>query len=270
MAINDALRRFSRSARGPRATRSQEPIAIGEMDAQTFNCPKCARPLGIGASVCPGCGTRLILGVKARAATGFMVFGLAAGALLTGAYAYVGQTAAPGSIGAGAGAGTSGSNGTGTSATATPVMPADIGIPSKAVSALRQAAILDARLRAQSADLRVLLRSRGSQGIDYARVLRSVNSDATFGVDLAPSIAQWHEAAKLSNDLGSFYRAVRDSALSSLTRSVSDTAAYRNAGKRMYTLLAKLPALDATAEALVTAAGLTPLVEPDPTPTVAP
>lgn len=275
MAINNALRRFSRSARGPKAARTREPIAIGEVDAQTFNCPKCARPLGIGAPVCPGCGTKLILGVRARMAIGFMAFGLAAGALLTGGYAYVGQSAAgSGSNGAGAGAGGGASNGAsggaGSSPTAVPVMPADIGIPSRAVSAMRQAAILDARLMTQAADLRVLLKSKGSEGIDYARVLRSLNSDATFGVDLAPTIAGWHEAAKLSNDLGSFYRAVRDSARSSLRATLSDTAAYRASGKRMYTLLAKLPALDATAEALVTGAGLTPLVEPEPTATVAP
>jgi hypothetical protein len=130
---------------------------------------------------------------------------------------------------------------------------------------MRQAAILDARLSAQGAKLKALLKNKNAKGNDVARILRTLNSDATFGVDLAPAIAPWSDAAKLSYDLGSFYRAVRDSSLASLRASVSDDKAYRAAGKRMVTLLAKLPALDATAAALVTGAGLAPLFSPVPT-----
>ena len=56
MTINNALRRFSRPSRGPKAGRRQEPIAVGEVEAHVFNCPGCGRPLATGAPVCPGCG----------------------------------------------------------------------------------------------------------------------------------------------------------------------------------------------------------------------
>lgn len=270
MTINAALRRFSRPARSPKAARPQEPLAIGEVDAHGFNCPSCARPLATGAPVCPGCGTRLIVGVKARLAMGFVAVGLAAGVLLGAGTMYMVRPA--GGAGSAAGPGGPGSSAAGAAGAGespAPLLPADIGIPSAPVSALRQATILDQRLTAQADELRALLK-RNSKGIDVARILRSLNTDATFGVDLAPAIAPWPAAAELSYDLGSFYRAVRDSARSSLRTSVSDTAAYRAAGKRMANLLAKLPALDATAEAIVTAAGLAPLVPTNPAVSAAP
>ena len=151
-----------------------------------------------------------------------------------------------------------------------PVKPADVGIPSGAVSAMRQAAILDARLAAETAQLRGLLHRKSTQPIDIARVLRSLNTDATFGVDLAPAIAPWSAAAAYSNDLGAFYRAVRDSSVAGLRPTLSDAAAYRAAGFRMSTLLAKLPPLRATAAGIVAAAGLAPLVPPTPAPSGVP
>jgi len=269
MAINDALRRFSRPKRAPKAAPRQEPIAVGEVEHHVFNCPGCGRPLANGAPVCPGCGTRLIFGVKAKMAMSFMVAGLLAGALLGGGVMYA---ARPDDSGVaivpddGASNPPSANPGVATvaSPTPTPRTPADVGIPSQAVGALRQTAKLDARLAAAGVELRVLLKSSRSTGNDIAEVLRALNADASFGVGLAPAVAPWTDAAKLSNDLGSFYRAVRDSSEASLQASVSDTKAYRAAGKRMVTLLAKLTALDATAASLVTAAGLAPLVEPKP------
>jgi hypothetical protein len=260
MAINAALRRFGRSARTGTVAQSQEPIAVGEVEAQGFNCPVCARPLATGAPVCPGCGTRLIAGVKARLAFGFVAVGLAAGTLLGGGAMYViGSSDGTGSAAAGLSDNTSALPGdTGSAASRAPLLPAEAGIPSGAVSALRQASILDQRIAAQAAALHSVLNS-SNRGIDVARILRSLNTDATFGVDLAPAIAPWPEAAELSRDLGSFYQSVRDSARSSLKTSVSDTAAYRAAGKRMVTLLAKLDALDASAMAIVDGAGLAPL-----------
>ncbi len=266
MAINSALRRFNRPSRGLKAARRQEPIAVGEVDAHVFNCPGCSRPLATGAPVCPGCGTRLLFGVQARKAAGFIAFGLVAGTLLGGGMMSSARPAGAGGAAAAIAPGTSGSiaQGTDTSPSAPPITPTEAGIPPRAVSALRQAAILDARLVSQAAELRAVLKSNDARAIDVARVLRTLNSDATFGVDLAPTIAPWTAAAKLSNDLGSFYRAVRGSSLASLRSSVSDDKAYRAAGKRMLTLLAELTALDATAAAIVADAGLAPLVEPKP------
>jgi hypothetical protein len=268
MAINSALRKFSRPARGPKAASYPEPIAIGEVDAHVFNCPRCARPLAIGAHVCPGCGTRLLFGVRARMALGLLAAGLAIGVLIAGAAVYVARPVAPGRVSdAGAGAVPSvGAGAIGVSPTAPPVLPAAVGIPSSAVSAMRQAAILDARITVHANELRALLKSKATQGIEFARVLRTLNTDATFGVDLAPEIAHWDAAAKLSYDLGSFYRAVRDSSRASLRASVSDSTTYRTAGKRMSTLLLTMRALDATAAGLVDAAGLAPLVPPTAAP----
>lgn len=265
MTINNALRRFHRPSRGPKAARRPEPLAVGEVDTHVFNCPRCTRPLATGAPVCPGCGTRLIFGVRARLALSFLVVGVSIGTLLGGGIMYAARPAGPS-----AALIDPGDDGTVpgvvvASPSAEPLTPREVGIPSKAVSALRQAAILDARMSAQGAKLKTLMKNKNAKGIDIARILRTLNTDATFGVDLAPTIAPWTDAAKLSYDLGSFYRAVRDSSQASLRASVSDDKAYRAAGKRMVTLLAKLPALDATAAALVADAGLAPLFEPVPT-----
>ena len=74
-----------------------------------------------------------------------------------------------------------------------------------------------------------------------------MSADVLFGIAIAPTIAPWPEAADLSADLEAFYVKVRDSAQTSLKASVSDTAAYKLAAKRMAKLLAALPALDARA-----------------------
>lgn len=270
MTINNALRRFPRPNRGPKASRQREPIAIGEIDSHVFNCPRCLRPLATGAPICPGCGTRLIFGVRARLALEFIVVGMALGTILGGGLMYATRPTGSGTVAAIApGASASVGPDDSSAPTPTPISAAAAGIPPKAVSALRQAAILDARLTASGAQLRAAIKSN-AKAIDIARLLRTLNSDATFGVDLAPTIAPWTDAAKLANGLGSFYRAVRDSSQASLRSSVSNDKAYRAAGKRMLTLLGKLPALDASAAALVADHGLAPLTEPKPTASAAP
>ena len=69
MAINNALRKFGRPT-GAKRSQEAEPLAVGEVDSGVFNCPACARPLAHGATFCPGCGTRLIAGVRAKLALG--------------------------------------------------------------------------------------------------------------------------------------------------------------------------------------------------------
>ena len=51
-------------------------LPIGEIDSNIFNCPACARPLGVGTSRCPGCATRLVAGVQAGRAIAFVAVGL--------------------------------------------------------------------------------------------------------------------------------------------------------------------------------------------------
>ncbi len=258
MAINSALRKFGKVSRS-QPSRRPEPLAIGEVDPHVFNCPNCARPLANGATFCPGCGTRLIVGVRAKLALGFMAVGLVAGTLLGGGAMIVvgGRQASPGTAATITTPAASG--GTVPAASIAPVLPADVGIPSKAVSALRQATVVNGRLTAYAAELDRILGARSTEGIDVARILRAMSADVLFGVYIAPSIAPWPEAAALSADLGSFYARVRDASQASLKASVSNTTAYRAAGKRMVALLAKLPALDTRADEIVAAAGLAPL-----------
>jgi hypothetical protein len=258
MAINGALRKIGRPSRSQRP-RQPEPLAIGEVDSAVFNCPRCARPLAHGATFCPGCGTRLIVGVRARLALGFMAVGLVAGTLFGGGAMLIAggrqatTAAGPGLVTPAAGA----ANPAG--ASVAPVLPADVGIPSGAVSSLRQATIINDRLSAHGGELKRLLAAGSTKGIDIARVLRATSADVLFGIDIAPSIAPWPEAADLSADLGTFYAAVRDTAQAGLKRSVSETAAYKTAAKRMVKLLATLPGLEARADEIVGAAGLAPL-----------
>src|SRR3989442_10231220 len=54
-------------------------LEIGSADAGIFSCPQCARPLGSENTRCPGCGTRLILGVPSQRAAVFATLGGAAG-----------------------------------------------------------------------------------------------------------------------------------------------------------------------------------------------
>jgi len=266
MTINSALRRFHRPSRGPKADPRPEPLAVGESEADGFNCPTCARPLAIGAPVCPGCGTHLLLGVKAKMASLFLVVGLVIGAVLGGGIMAAARPSGAGLAAlASSGAPLNGRPGAADVPSAAPLTPAQAGVPSQPFSALRQAAILDARLTTQRTALVVLLKNPNARGDDIAPILRGLYSDASFGVGLAPAVEPWPAAAVLSTDLGSFYAAVRDSAQSSLRVSMSNAKAYRSAGQRMASLLTRLPKLDATAAAIVSGAGLAPLVEPAPT-----
>ena len=257
MAINRSLRKIGRPSLG-RSKRPPEPIAVGEVEANVFTCPSCARPLANGANLCPGCGTRLIAGVRARLAIGFMVVGLIAGTMLGAGSMLVlgGRSSAPVTSSTGV---TGLGPGTAAGPSATPVQPADVGVPSKPYSALRQAAIINGRLAGYAADLDRALGSRSTQGIDIARILRSMSADVVFGLAVAPTVAGWPAAADLSSDLERFYAKVRDSAQTSLKASVSNSAAYKAAGKRMAKLLAALPALEARSAEIVAAAGLDPL-----------
>ena len=77
----DALRSKSRRRR---RLDEPEPIPIGELDSEIFDCPACARPLAAGTRRCPACSTRLIDGIKATKAAEFVVAGLLIGSLVGG------------------------------------------------------------------------------------------------------------------------------------------------------------------------------------------
>ncbi len=170
-----------------------EPLAVGEIDAHVFSCPSCSRPLATGAPVCPGCGTSLIFGVGLDWPCRSSSSGCPSGRCsVAGSCTRLARPPAaivdPGGDGNTPG-------GVVASPSPKPLTPREVGIPSKAVSALRQAAILDARLASQGAKLKTLMKNSNVKAIDIARILRTLNSDATFGIDLAPAIAPWTDAA---------------------------------------------------------------------------
>ena len=146
-----------------RTPRAQEhgALPIGEIDANIFGCPACARPLGSGSSRCPGCGTRLIARVQAGRAIGFMASGLMIG-LLAGGGVMAGISALSRPLDALPATTITGTNPV-ASAVAVGVAPAASvavqvpAIPSVATSALRQSAFVNDRLALDAARLTAAL-----------------------------------------------------------------------------------------------------------------
>jgi hypothetical protein len=255
MTIEAARRRSTRAGRRG----EPEDLPIGEVDANIFNCPACARPLGIGTSRCPGCSTRLVAGVRASRAAGFIAVGALAGvivgSLATGVTAAVLVSSTPAVAVTGADVPPATTDQPVASAPVPVVVPA---VPASALSALRQSSMLNERLLADAGKLDAALSLASPSSVEIARVLRSLSASATFGDRIAPTVADWTEAAPLSIDLVAFYAAVGAVARDGLSASLTNDRAYVNAGRTMRTLLDSLPALDARAGELVAAATTTP------------
>lgn len=232
--------------------------AVGEPDAHVFNCPKCARPLSDGTPRCPGCGTRLIMGVVFRRASVLMGFGFIVGAFLGGVVMSVvittlihiptqvvvtqpGDPAAPLASQAAA-------------PTAKPV--ASVAIPAVALSSLRQMTLLDARFVSDASALSSAVKAKKS-AVDLALVLRSIASDATIGADLVPQVRSWDDAYQFASDRQGFYDEVLAIAHDGLRDSLSDKTAYRNTAKKMLKVLRKLTPLDASSRELAGEAKVT-------------
>jgi hypothetical protein len=249
-----------RARRGRNVT--TEEMAIGEPDANIFQCPRCKRPLAVGVSRCDGCGLRLVGAVPLTRVSGFVAAGLIMG-LVVGGGAVVALTAlgrpvstpvasAPANV----------------VPTVAPVVPTaappvvDPAIPPSALSALRQTTTLNQRLLADADRLAVALRASRPSGSEIAPLLRSVASTASFGDRLAPVVGGWSDGAAVSSDLVTFYAAVGRIAEEGLAASVQNSRAYEEAGKRMLSVLEQLTDLDAASRRLATTAGveLPPLV----------
>jgi hypothetical protein len=243
-----------------------EEMAIGEVDANIFNCPRCTRPLAVGISRCAGCGLRLVGGIPMTRVAGFVAAGLVLG-LLVGGGAVVGVTAltkpvdrvitqAPAKV----------------VPTAAPVVPTaappivDPTIPASALSALRQSTTLNQRLLADSDRLAAALRSSNPSGAEIAPLLRALASTASFGDRLAPSVGDWSAGAAVSQGLATFYAAIERVADEGLAASILNSRAYEVAGRRMLSVLGQLTDLDAASRTLASSAGveLPPLVPDEP------
>jgi hypothetical protein len=246
--------------------REPEPLPIGELDHDIFNCPTCARPLTVGAHRCPGCGTRLVAGVPLRRAGGFIAVGVIGGlgvafAIMIGSYAVeragaVLTFALPGTVTA-----TAAPEPTAAVPTAEPnVVPA---VPSSAIAALRQTTLLNQRIMADRERLAAAVGARKPDGAAIAAALRSLASDASIGKRVVGDVADWAEAGAVTAAFVDFYASVAERADSGLSASVTNDKAYVKSGKAMLKLLAGLPKLDASARALTDSIGikLPPLVE---------
>jgi hypothetical protein len=217
-----------------------EGLAIGEADANIFNCPVCSRPLATGANRCPTCGTRLILSTPAQRAGIFVSAGIVLGLLfgwsfsaVVGAFTTPRATTPPASAAPGA------------SAPVVVVVPTPAPtIAAVSRSALGQVAALDTRLAAAASSLRLALQEKDLDSASVADQLRSLAADAAFGEDLASRLGAWDQAYALSLDLANLYGAVRSTAREGLAASIQNDPAYRASAQKMLAVLAGIPALD--------------------------
>ncbi|MEO5885645.1 MAG: hypothetical protein ABIQ58_09055 [Candidatus Limnocylindrales bacterium] len=246
----DALERKSRRSPGGR---HRESLPIGELDANIFNCPACARPLGAGTSRCSGCGTRLIAGIKAGPAMTLMTGGLLVGVLIGGGImAGISAISSPADVAATTPVATAlpVASAVPVASAGVPAAPAGPIVATTALSALRQTALLNQRLVVDAGRLTAALAVRKASTADLSRILRSLAASATFGDRVAPDLADWSRASTLSERLTAFYAAIGSTARQASAASLSHTAAYVAAARAMLVVLDGLPTLDAEARAL--------------------
>ncbi len=249
----DAVRR--KSTRASRRVQQEDLPPIGETDANIFNCPACARPLDIGTTRCPGCSTRLISGIRASRAAGFMAIGLMAGLVIgggvVGLVAYLSAPTA--AVALGTDPIVAPSNAPLASAGA-PGKVGDPAVPAAALSALRQSTLVNQRLVADAARLETVLSAGSTASVDIARTLRNLAATAAFGDRIAPDVADWADGTEVSGRLVAFYAAVGATAREGLASSLQNTGAYRRAGTAMLAVMADLSELDTDARALAATA----------------
>lgn len=250
---------------------TQDSLVIGEINQTVFTCPACTRPLVLGSKRCPGCGTRLIIGVQAKRAGILMGIGLFSGVLLGGVLSTT--AAALGGVIRDTVAAVAAPHATpsvrpSSSASAAPtVEPGAIStVPALTRSALAQAVGVDARLTASKAVLVSALKAKNLDSYGVAQTLRAMSADAVMGLQLASHIGAWSGGKDLGSELTAFYSSVQETAASGLSAFTSNDKAYRAAGERMVALLAGLPALDLRVHDVATQAGVVfvPLESPAP------
>jgi hypothetical protein len=270
MTIEVGTQKLGRVGRRGRQGRNQRPsdaasLPIGEVDANIFACPACSRPLGTGTRRCPSCGTGLVAGVRLSRVAVFVGVGLFSGmiasaglmAVLTRAPARpVDVAVAPPA--------------TTVQASQVPIVPdpapAVVGIPSSAVSALRQSTFLNQRVMSDAGRLEAVLAEARPSGGELAPILRSLASSAAFGTRLAPTVGEWDAGAAVSKDLTAFYADIAGTANDGLSASLADSRSFVGSAKQMLKILARLDGIDAASRSLAGSADveLPPLQAPTP------
>ena len=239
-------------------------MPIGEVDANIFACPACNRPLGSGTTRCPSCDTRLIMDVKASRAAIFVGVGLFSGMIISGALMGVATVAGarPGDVAVVQAPPVVTPSQAPVPSVAAPVV--DPGVPSGAISALRQSAKLNQRVVADAEHLATALAASKPSASVIAPILRSMATHASFGARLAPSVGEWDRASAVSEDLAAFYAAISATAQEGLSASLSSSRAYEAAAEEMLQVVAGLDEVDAASRALAAGADfeLPPLSAP--------
>ena len=253
MTIEAGTQKVGRVGRrgGKRAAAS---LPIGEIDANIFACPACNRPLGTGTSRCPSCNTLLIGGVKSSRAAIFVGIGVFSGMIVSGALMGVASLAGvrPAAVPVVQAPPIVAPSQVAVPSIAVPVV--DPGIPSGAVSALRQSTRLNQRVLADAERLTTALAARKPSTAEIAPILRSMATHASFGAKLAPTVGEWGSASAVSEDLAAFYAAIAATAEHGLSSSLSSTRAYEAAGQEMLQVVAGLDDIDAASRALAAGA----------------
>lgn len=247
-------------------SRTATSLPIGEVDANIFSCPACSRPLGVGTSLCPNCGTHLIAGVRASRAVVFVGIGLFSGMILSAGLMAALSVAAPHPADlavADAPPIVTPSQVAVASAAAPPVDPA---VPSGAVSALRQSTLLNQRVLADAERLTAALAASSPSSAAIGPILRTLAATASFGTDLAPTVGTWDRADVVSRDLAGFYASIAETAEEGLSASFANNGAYVAAAERMLEIVSGLEALDTASRTLAASADLElpPLTVPSP------
>ena len=272
MTVNAARRPRRRAAEPPPDPITRAPVdtlAIGEIDQTVFDCPNCARPLALGARRCPGCRTRLVMGIPLSKATVFASLGLAIGlavgsvggfvfaAMRTPAATPAPATHAPSAAPVGA---IGSAPTTAVPGTATPPAPSTVGgsgdMPALTRSALAQAITVDERLGDAARELRAAGAARAFDASDVAQVLRTISADSVYGQQLADRLAAWSDSATVGGDLETLYTSIHDRAAEALVASVRNEAAYRENARAMLELLGTVPTVDGRLRDLATTYGV--------------
>jgi hypothetical protein len=252
MAINVLRGRFRT------ATPEAEPdsLAIGEIDREIFGCPVCNRPLAVGTSRCPGCRTRLVMGVPMRRVSVFVALGT------TGAIALVLTGATLLSVVQAFAVRGGGTEAAPTPAPTSPTRPGHGGgatanrVPSVVRSALDQAAAINLRLVAATPQLKAALARSNLDGPAVAAILRDLAADATRGADVLGRFGSWSEADDVTVELEALYRDVRATARTGLAAAMTNDRAYRSAAQRMVSVLQRVGPVNQGIRSLATTTGI--------------
>jgi predicted lysophospholipase L1 biosynthesis ABC-type transport system permease subunit len=243
-------------ARIAKLAASQSP-AIGEADAHVFTCPACSRPLSNGTMKCPGCGSRLIMGVLVKRAGAILALGIAIGVVvgggLMGSIAMLSASADTAAI----------QQPVATIPTAAPVAaavptaaPPLAAAPQTAIAALSGTAVVNGRITVDAMSLKTTLATRGVSTIEIARALRSLAADAALGMDLTGRMAPWTDARPVTAELDAFYRSMASAARDGLRASLTDAGAYRASATAMLATIEDLGTVDASSRTLAATVSL--------------